>query len=310
MARYRKIDVRIWNDAKFRSLSPAPPNAQTLFIHLLTCPATTNIPGLFSVGEIATAEILGWDLEGFKEGYREAFPKGYREGFREAFLELSQKGLVEASWKDRLVWIPNAIRFNPPESPNVIRSWSKTWDELPECDLKTQAYHRLKAFVEGLGEAFLEAFLEALPKAPAKGMPNQEQEQEQDQDLDLPADKQQIPEQLPPPPKSQKKQTPDPKKTPDPRHAILTKRLTQEFENVRGEKYNHSGGQCAQAIARLLGQHEPDRIYDKWSAGIRRTKFPVINDFSALAKHWNSIPVEDGGMAEFDFTPARETPRT
>jgi len=129
---------------------------------LLTGPQTSNIPGLFRAGEMALAEELGWSLE----------------GFREAFAEPLSKGLVKADWNARVVWVPNAIKYNRPENPNVVKSWHSTWDEIPECALKIEAYERLKACTEELGEGFGKAFVEGC----GKGMANQEQEQQQEQD--------------------------------------------------------------------------------------------------------------------------------
>lgn len=158
MARYRKIHVPMYADAKFRALSRPQPCAQWLWVYMLTGPHTTAIPGLSSVGEAALAESVGWKLE----------------AFREAFGELFAKGMAKADWEARVLWVPNAVRYNPPESPNVIKGWAKAYEEIPACALKVVAFTTLKAFVEGLGEGFREAF--------AKSMPNQEQEQEQEQD--------------------------------------------------------------------------------------------------------------------------------
>lgn len=160
MARYRKIDTRIWGDSKFRELSSPKPSGKFLWMFLLTGPQTTNIPGLFHAGEMALSEELEWSVE----------------DFREAFAEVFSKGIVKADWKARVLWIPNAVKYNQPESPNVVRGWRHAWDEIPECALKGEAHKRLKAFMEGLGEAFAKAFAEAC----ARPSPNQEQEQEQD----------------------------------------------------------------------------------------------------------------------------------
>lgn len=162
MARYRKIDTRMWGDSKFRALSSPAPSAKYLWIFLLTGPHTTNLPGLFRAGERSLAEELGWPLEGFRKG----------------FAELYRQGLVRADWNARVVWIPNAIKYNPPENPNVVKGWRDAWDEVPECALKTEAYERLKGFTEGFGEGFGKAFREGC----AKGLANQEQEQEQEQE--------------------------------------------------------------------------------------------------------------------------------
>jgi hypothetical protein len=152
----------MWADAKFRALSSPMPSGKYLWIALLTGPHTTNLPGLFRIGEMALAEELGWPLE----------------GFRQAFTELFREGLASADWSARVVWIPNAIKYNPPDNPNVVKGWRDSWDEVPECSLKAEAYQRLKTFTEGLGEGFAKAFVECC----AQGLANQEQEQEQEQE--------------------------------------------------------------------------------------------------------------------------------
>src|ERR1035437_9920381 len=145
MSRYRKIETRMWADSRFRELSSPGPSGKYLLIFLLTGPQTNNIPGLCRAGEMALAEELEWSAEAFQE----------------AFGELSRKGLAEADWKAHVVWVPNAIKYNQPESPNVVKSWRHAWDEIPECPLKSIAHKRLKAFMEDLGQAFAPAFAEA-----------------------------------------------------------------------------------------------------------------------------------------------------
>lgn len=168
MSRYRKIEVRTWGDEKFRGLSQIPACGQGLWFFLLTGPHTGPIPGLFRAGRAAMAEELDWELEAFDE----------------AFREVSRKGMAKADFKAKVVWIPNAIRHNKPESPNVVRSWSQEFDLIPECALKQEALESLRAFICGLGEAFTKAFDEAFGKPSPKTMANQEQEQEQEQEQD------------------------------------------------------------------------------------------------------------------------------
>jgi hypothetical protein len=162
MARYRKIHVAMYADAKFTNLSRPQPSAQWLWVYLLTGPHTTIIPGVSCIGEAGLAESLGWEVEAFREVFREVYAKG----------------MAKADWKARLVWVPNAVFYNPPESQNVIKAWSKTWPEVPECQLKVTAHTELKAFVEGLGEGWIEVFNKTFPHPSV----NQEQEQEQEQE--------------------------------------------------------------------------------------------------------------------------------
>lgn len=168
MARYRKIDVRLWGDKRFLALTPSPPCGQTLWLYLLTNPNTNSIPGLFRSGEAAMAEELGWPLE----------------AFRKAFGEVIAQGLAKADWKARVIWLPNAPKYNKPESLNVVIGWGVSWDEIPECSLKLQAYKELKAYTEGLSLAFGLAFAKACPMPSA--IQEQEQEQEQDNDGGVP----------------------------------------------------------------------------------------------------------------------------
>ncbi|WP_218814672.1 hypothetical protein [Rickettsiella endosymbiont of Dermanyssus gallinae] len=172
--RYRMLDVRIWCDEKFRALSPLKPSAQALFIYLLTNPNTTSIPGLYRAGAAAMAEELGWSLLGFNR----------------ALQEIIEQGLVKVDLKARVIFIANAIKYNKPQSPNVVKSWALHWDEIPECALKNEAYKFLKGATQGLGKAFAQAFEESLCKAHAKRQAiaykpllNQEQEQEQEQEI-------------------------------------------------------------------------------------------------------------------------------
>jgi hypothetical protein len=161
MARYKKIHVTMYADDKFNSLSKPQPNGQTLWVYLLTGPHTNVIPGISTIGEAALAEALEWSLE----------------DFREVFHEVYAKGMAKADWKRRLLWIPNAVKFNPPESPNVIKGWGKAWPELPECELKVIAINSLRKYMEDLPKGFQVVFHEVF-RQPS---PNQEQEQEQEQ---------------------------------------------------------------------------------------------------------------------------------
>ena len=176
MSRYRKIEVKTWTDERFRDLSPIQPSGQGLWFFLLTGPHTGPIPGLFRAGRAAMAEELDWDIEAFDK----------------AFQEVSQKGMAKADFKSRLVWLPNALKHNKPESPNVVRSWRVELDLLPECGLKNEAIARIREALESIGQPYVQAFDEVLcggskkpsgkpsGKPSTKAMPNQEQEQEQE----------------------------------------------------------------------------------------------------------------------------------
>jgi hypothetical protein len=155
---WRKIEVRMWGDKKFRTLSLLPPSGQSLWFFLLTGPHTGPIPGLLKSGRAAMAEELGWPQEAFDKAFEEVF----------------SLGMAKADWEARLVWIPNAIKCNLPQSPNVIKSWTVSWQLMPECQLKLEVYDGLKSAIYGLGESFMKAFEKACVKPFLIPSPNQE----------------------------------------------------------------------------------------------------------------------------------------
>jgi hypothetical protein len=154
MARYRKIDPRIWNDARFWVLSDA---AKLIFLLLLTHPHMTAL-GAMRVTLAGLAAELGW-LE---------------RRFRRAFGEIIRLGMVRHDEQAALIWLPNFLKYNAPENPNVVRSWQASLDLLPECGLKDALMHACRCLVERLPKGFAEG----LPEPFRKGMANQEQEQE------------------------------------------------------------------------------------------------------------------------------------
>lgn len=159
MSRYRKIDVRIWNDEKFRSLSA---DAKLIFIFILTHPGMTSLGAMRATVPGMAAE-LG------------TLSKGFREGFG----ELLRKGLIECDNEAAYVGIPKFLKYNGPENPNVVKSWATALDLIPECRLKPLLLNRARECAEALGEGFAKG----LPEPFRKGMPNPEQEQEQEQEL-------------------------------------------------------------------------------------------------------------------------------
>jgi hypothetical protein len=164
--KYRKVSMGLWADEKVRKLSRPQPNGQSLLLWLITGTRTTNIPGVVLGTPEELAAALRWPFEGFWS----------------ALSEIANVGMAKVDREAGVVWLKNAPRHNPPESPNVVRSWRATWDDVPECPLKGEAWHALKAFCEGMGEGFAKAFGEACAKPSPNQDQDQEQEQEQEQD--------------------------------------------------------------------------------------------------------------------------------
>lgn len=151
MAKYRKIDPRIWNDAKFMRIGPM---GQMLFLYVLTHPNMTMLGMLRSTKE-AIAFERGWDLLAFEQVFDLALSLG--------LIEYDPVGLIAC---------PNFLKYNEPESITVVKSWGKIQDFLPECDLYFKYLKRAKEYCQNRGKAFEHAFNEAF--AEAKFEPNLE----------------------------------------------------------------------------------------------------------------------------------------
>jgi hypothetical protein len=116
-SRYRKIDPRIWNDEKFRTLTD---DGKLAFIFLLTHPHMTALGAMRGTLPGLAAE-LGWAAKRFASSVQEVIAL--------ALIEVCEK----ASW----IGIPNFLKYNEPEGPNsVTKAWVLALDLLPECHEK------------------------------------------------------------------------------------------------------------------------------------------------------------------------------
>lgn len=175
MSKYRPVDVRVWNDRKFLSLSS---DARLLWLFLLTTPSALPIPGVVIGGEGAISEQLGWTVE----------------RYRERFQELLKSGL-SIRCEGRTIWLENALRYQPPCNPNMVKAWAKAWDDVPESPIKLDIWKAIKIACKSWTRLFDKLFPEPFGACSANGLPNgfdngsvngytQDQDQKQDQDLE------------------------------------------------------------------------------------------------------------------------------
>jgi hypothetical protein len=149
MSHYRKVDVRIWNDAKFMRLDT--PGKLGFFL-LLTHPNMTALGAMRGTPAGLVAEL---------QGAQDDIGDGFRDGFRDIF----QQGMAEYDPEGRLIALPNFVKYNPPAAPNSVKSWVSCLEFLPECRLKVVVIQRAVAFAEGMGKGFKDAIPDALRHA-------------------------------------------------------------------------------------------------------------------------------------------------
>lgn len=166
-ARFRKVDPRIWGDAKFRALTD---DGKLLFLYLITGLEVTSLPGLVVIGRMALAETLGWSLD--------RLDAAWCGEETELGRSVEKSGMARADWPARVVFIPNAGKYQAPENPNVVRSWRGHFDLVPDSDLKADCLRALSTFLGAFTEPFRKAFrdafgtlLEDLPQTLSEGPP-------------------------------------------------------------------------------------------------------------------------------------------
>ena len=175
MARYRKIDTRIWNDRKFRELDD---KSKLAFFLVLTHPDTNQL-GMLRSRSVALAMELGW----------------HPDVMSDAILTLCRMGMLKVDDKAGFIFIPNFLKYNTPNGPNAVKGWAGLIDLMPECDLLTHALISLKPLISGLSEgtrcAIPDDIKDAISHAiqdgikDAEKMPSRIQEQEQEQDISI-----------------------------------------------------------------------------------------------------------------------------
>jgi hypothetical protein len=166
VARYRKIDPRIWIDEKFRRLTA---EEQRIALYILT--AQSNRIGLFSFSPGKACEDL------------ETLAPTFHEGFENVCRRLKWE------WDDgaRVLYLPRWWRYNQPENANNVIGNLKDLDDLPE----TRLLERFTSNTAYLSPELIETFTQTLSKRYHQRSPkrsaSQEQEQEQEQEQDAPA---------------------------------------------------------------------------------------------------------------------------
>lgn len=158
MTRYRRIETGTLTDQKVAELSKPAPNAQTLWMYLITGKRTTPFPGLVVAKEVEIASDHGWPI--VADLFTPAPANGCR-CLRDAWDEIESQGMAVPDWVAGVIVLPRALldrrkEARPsarPTSPNDFRGWAKWWDEIPDCDIKAWYLAELGRFAGALDRA-------------------------------------------------------------------------------------------------------------------------------------------------------------
>ncbi len=157
MSWFRKTDLRLYSDERVRSLSPLLPSGVGLWLYLLTGPHTRDgLPGLYLESEAGLCARLRWDRKEFDQCMSELTVNSPDHKFPMVIIDSP----------NNIIMLPNAIKYNSPNSPNVVRGWAKPFDMIPVCDtvimwLRIVHDHLPKGFGDAFGDAVGEGWRKA-----------------------------------------------------------------------------------------------------------------------------------------------------
>jgi len=164
--RYRRVSTAFWLDEKVRNVFDD--DGRLGFLRLLTSPNMTSVGAMRATIASEAAEI-GWSARRFQRAIRPAI----------------DAGMLEINTRVGYIGLPNFLKHNPPESPNVAKAWATALASLPECAERETLIGRCwrelgkrkdaEAYRKAFSEAFAEAFGRRLPLTPSP-IPEQEQE--------------------------------------------------------------------------------------------------------------------------------------
>jgi len=166
--RYRKVAVEFWNDRKIRTFDDA---GKLAFLAVLTNPAMTSVGAMRGTLAGVAAE-LGWPLRKLERALAPAID--------------GKMIVVDAA--AYFITMPNRLKHNRPENPNVYKGWAAAIMGLPECPERLALIGRCREHLRGCEKGFAEAFEKGLANRLVNGqptvsqpfrIPGQEQEQEQ-----------------------------------------------------------------------------------------------------------------------------------
>lgn len=155
MSRYNEVYQCTWDSEDFKSLSKSEPNAQTLWLYLLTGKHKTPLPGIYNIGLGALEDFLKWS----------------RKALAECFQELSRKDMAKVDFENNVIYLPNWYKWNKPQNPNVLKGWLNLLDNIPNCEYKYLYYQQLKSLVESLDKSFHKVLSESFPTPKPEPIP-------------------------------------------------------------------------------------------------------------------------------------------
>lgn len=137
--RYRRVYSLDWMQAAFQRLDDGE---RVVCLYLQTGSQSTSVGCYRLSTAVAAEELSNLTSEQF-DARREVVCEAMAWSF---------------DAETRVLWIPEWLARNPPQSPNVVTSWRKLLENVPDCAVKAAAVDAIHRQIKELPEAFGKAF--------------------------------------------------------------------------------------------------------------------------------------------------------
>lgn len=141
---YRTIDPRMWSDDKFRRLSD---DGKMLFVYLVTCPHC-RIGGIYLLDKLYAMADLGWS----------------EKRLEKAFPELTISGMALYDEENRVILLPNFLKYDKAENPNQVKAIISNLESLPYSLLTDKFLGLLEQLTKPFAKPFIEQFRKRFTK--------------------------------------------------------------------------------------------------------------------------------------------------
>lgn len=132
MARYRKVEPRLWTDKRVQKLTPV---GKLVWLQILTG-TESNMIGLYPYRKQVGQADTGLPLEDFEA----------------AFNAILTCGLAKYDEDSQIIYIPSFIRINPPTNQNVAKSMAACLADVGECEFTNEFHKGIQQLADADGE--------------------------------------------------------------------------------------------------------------------------------------------------------------
>lgn len=137
--RWRRVYSLSWQQSAVQGLSDSE---RVTWLYLQTGPQSTSV-GIYRLSTALAVEDLG-NVAG--------------DEFERRLGTVCEALQWQFDPTVRVLWMPDWLQMNPPQSPNVAVSWRKLLNNVPDCVVKANAVAAIHRFLKDMPEAFREAF--------------------------------------------------------------------------------------------------------------------------------------------------------